>query len=103
MKNVFIVISDIIKILAIILGFLTLFIIFHEVYHLHNGNAVGICIGNCNIYGEFSPAVSYFEDIKEKVPINEEVDACAFAFVCTLFILMLYLIGGFLLDRHQNR
>jgi hypothetical protein len=88
------VIARIIEVTILVVGVLALMVIFHEIYHLHlDGEAVGLCIGNCNVYGEFAPAVIYWEHLKEIIPKDEEVKAWVFSFLCTSGAFLLYIFG----------
>jgi len=98
MKEFLKVIAKIIEIILIIFGILFLLILFHELYHLHlDGEAVGLCIGNCNVYGEFAPAVIYWEHLKELIPKNEETNAWIFSWLSCSFIFFIYILGGVIL------
>jgi len=86
--------ARVIEILILVIGVLSLMVIFHEIYHLHlDGEAVGLCLGNCNVYGEFAPAVIYWEHLKEAIPKDEETNAWVFSFLCSTATFMVYLLG----------
>jgi hypothetical protein len=101
MKRFLIASSKVIEKIIFIIGIFSLFIILHEAYHLHlGGEAVGLCIGKCDIYGEVGFAGVYLENFKQPVPITEETDASFFAFAGTILISLLYLVG-FLLSKNE--
>lgn len=95
-KKILKYLSYFIKILVVIFGVLSLFVFFHEIYHLHIiGDVAGICIGHCYVYGEIAPAAIYWENLVEpinSINMNEELNACWFSLGCMGILFFIYIL-----------
>ena len=96
-------INSILLSIFILIGFLSLAIIFHEIYHLHNsGNATGICFGKCYLNNtDFAPAGVHwilnnkeeYDSLQENMEDGEERNAWIFGFSITILLFILYFVS----------
>ena len=91
-KNTYEKITRTIRTFFLFLGILSSFFIFHEVYHLHNGIPMGVCIGNCRVDGVSGlvPMVLFFSEPIEIDVLNEENNAWMFSFIVNCVLISVY-------------
>jgi len=89
-------VKSLIKIITIfffILGVFASLFIFHEIYHLHNGIPIGVCIGNCQVgVKDLIPMIVFFDKNLNINVQNEENNAWAFSIIINFIILFIYWI-----------